>query len=342
MKLFINEFLAKNRTNLFAALMVAAIFAIPVLGLIWLTSVPGSSYRGALPELSSGENLVSRNLANHVSTIGAKPHNIEHLGNLNAAASYIESELRSLGYDVVEQPFEVDGTIVKNIEVVIDPAESDAQTLVLGAHYDSYGRAPGANDNGSGAAAALELARLLKNLDGKSRLRIRIAFFVNEEPPYFKTADMGSAVYAKALAATDENVMGMMSLETMGYYSDRAGSQKYPFPLNLLYPNQGNFIAFVGDTSARSFVRKTIEDFRHTTKFPSEGGSAPASLQGIDWSDHRSFSALGIPAFMVTDTAAFRYPHYHARTDTPDKVDAEKLARVVSGLSGIVRAWSQP
>lgn len=319
---------------------MVVLFAIPVIALLWMTSVPGSSFDEDLPELTVKEKVLSENLADHVAVLGAKPNNIQHFSELEKTATYIESHLSAIGYEVIKHPFSVGETEVRNIEVVVSPKNKDAPTLVIGGHYDSYGKAPGANDNGSGSAAVLELARLLQNLASKSELRIRLTLFVNEEPPYFKTEYMGSAVYANALAETDEELVGMFSLETMGYFSDRPSSQKFPFPLGAFYPSKGNFIAFVGDSSARSFVRSSVKEFRKSAKFPSEGGTAPAFIQGIDWSDHRSFSAIGVPALMITDTAAFRYPHYHSRRDTPDKVDTGKLARVVAGLEIVVRKWA--
>ena len=132
----------------------------------------------------------------------------------------------------------------------------------------------------------------------------------------------------------------MISLETLGYYSDAPGSQHYPFPLNLRYPDTGNFAAFVGTLSSRSFVRRTVGDFRQVARFPSEGGAAPGFVQGIDWSDHWSFGQVGIPALMVTDTAPFRYPHYHSNADTPDRLDYARLARVVEGLARVIRGWA--
>lgn len=316
-------------------------FSIPVLGLLWMTSVPGQSFEGDLPELSEQERVSSDFLVQHISIVGARPHNIKHFKALEDVALYIEEQLIALDYTVELQPFSVGNQTVRNIEAVIEPASSDAETLIVGAHYDSFGKSHGANDNGSGVAAVLELARQLKDLDGNGGLRLRLVFFVNEEPPYFKTEYMGSAVYAKALIKRDEKFFGMLSLETMGYFSDKPNSQKYPPPLSFLYPQTGNFIAIVGDSSARPFVRKTVGDFRAVAKFPSVGGTAPAFVQGIDWSDHRSFSAVDIPALMVTDTAAFRYPQYHSRRDTPEKVDSERLARVVSGLAKVIRTWSE-
>jgi Zn-dependent M28 family amino/carboxypeptidase len=244
-----------------------------------------------------------------------------------------------MGHTVHRQWFDADGHRVRNIEVTLAPASPPARTLVVGAHYDSAYDAPGANDNGSGVAALIELARSLKPLDGHAPMRLRLAFFVNEEPPFFQTHKMGSYVYATHLAATGEPVAGMLALETIGYYSVQPHSQHYPFPLDMLYPDKGNFIAFVGMTSSRSFVRHAVGAFREKARFPSIGGTAPGFLQGIDWSDHWSFAQVGVPALMVTDTALFRYRYYHTTRDTPDKVDYDRVARVVKSLDDTLRQW---
>jgi Zn-dependent M28 family amino/carboxypeptidase len=130
-------------------------------------------------------------------------------------------------------------------------------------------------------------------------------------------------------------------LETLGFYSDKEHSQRYPPPLSLLYPTKGNFVAFVGLTSSRPFVRRTVGSFRELVPFPSVGGTAPGFIPGIDWSDHWSFEQVGIPALMITDTAPFRYPHYHTAADSPDKVDYERLARVASGVERVIRSWAK-
>ena len=183
----------------------------------------------------------------------------------------------------------------------------------------------------------IELARSLADLRGKAALRLRLVLFVNEEPPWFQTPLMGSVVYAARLKRSGEPVRGMISLETLGYYSDRPGSQHYPWPLGMLYPDTGNFVAFVGTTGSRGFIRSTVGSFRSVARFPSVGGAAPGFVQGVDWSDHWSFAGEGMPALMVTDTAPFRYPWYHSTADTPDKVDYDRLARVVVGLERTIR-----
>ena len=322
--------------------ILAALVALPVAVVLWMTAVPGRSHQGALPPLTPDEARLAAHLRAHVTAIASVPHNTAYPEELERSALYIERTLAGMGYQVQRQPFRAGGQEVRNIEAVIQPKAEGAQTLVVGGHYDSCCNAPGANDNGTGAAAVIELARMLADLRGKSALRIRLVLFVNEEPPYFQTEQMGSLVYARRLQQSGEPILGMLSLETMGYYSDRQGSQQYPQPLGLLYPKTGNFIAFVGLTSSRAVVRRTVKDFRALIPFPSVGGTAPGAIPGIAWSDHWSFEQLGVPALMVTDTAPFRYPHYHQASDTPDKVDYERLARVTSGLERVVRNWATP
>jgi len=304
-----------------------------------MTSVPGKSHTGPLPPLTSGEKALAAALKQHVEAIGSRPHNIEHPEELEKAARYIETSLEALGYTVNRQPFTVDETTVRNIEVVISPASADSKvpTIVVGAHYDSCGDAPGANDNASGVAAVLELARLLKELDGKTPKRIRLVLFVNEEPPYFQTPDMGSVRYAAELKAKGENIVAMYAFDDIGYYSSDPGSQHYPPPFDRIFGNKGDFIAFIAMIGSRELLNRTVASFRSHTAFPSVGGFAPGFVTGIDWSDHWSFAEQGFQALMITDTAIFRYPHYHRPTDTPDKVDAEKLARVVKGIERVVR-----
>ncbi len=180
----------------------------------------------------------------------------------------------------------------------------------------------------------LELAR--RFADKKPNKTLRFVEFTNEEPPYFWTENMGSLVYAKGCKERNENIVAMLSLETMGYFSEEEESQKYPFPLNLIYPSQGNFIAFIGDINSSQLVKNTINYFRKQVQFPSEGVAIFGQIPGIGWSDHWSFWQQGYQGIMVTDTAPFRYKHYHTLQDIPDKIDYEKLTRVVSGLEKVV------
>jgi hypothetical protein len=320
--------------------VVLVLVGLPLAALLWMTAVPGHSWSGPLPPLGAGETALAGRLRADVGGIAAEPHNVAHPQALERSARYLEARLAALGYKIVSQRFRSGGVDVRNLEVAVEPALGDAPTLVIGAHYDSVGEAPGANDNATGAAALVELARGLAPLRGRSRLRLRLVLFVNEEPPFFKTEAMGSLVFARVLRQSGERVEGMIALETLGFYSGAPGSQHYPPPLGAFYPDKGDFVAFVGTTESRSWVRHVVRDFRAAARFPSEGGTAPAFLQGIDWSDHWSFGKIGVPALMVTDTAPFRYPFYHTREDTPDKVDFDRLARVVAGLERMVRGWA--
>jgi len=309
-----------------------------LLGLV--TTMPGESWRGPLPALSEEENGLAQRLRAHVEQIAAREHNTAHPGALEDAARYIETTLASLGYTVKQQMFSADGNRVRNLEVSVrGPGAENGKpgVLVVGAHYDSARGTPGANDNASGSAAVIELARALRQEALPPGSEIRLVLFVNEEQPYFKSPQMGSFLHARDLYRHGENVIGMLSLETIGYYSDEKNSQHYPAPLNRLYPDTGNFIGFVGDTGSRDLVQQAIASFRRHAKFPSEGLAAPASIPGIDWSDHWAYRQHGFPALMITDTAPYRYPHYHSKHDTPDKVDYERLARVVAGVEKVVR-----
>ena len=317
--------------------------------------MPGKSYHGPLPALTQRETRLRDELRRHVEKLAGEigERNLFRYDALTAAVEYLEDELTAAGYEVRRQPFEVipgvgglageaaagQARTIHNLEVEIPEIEilgarAPREIIVIGAHYDSAPGTPGANDNGTGSAAVLALARAFA---GKTVGRtLRFVLFVNEEPPYFQTPAMGSLVYAKRCRERGEQVAGMLSLETMGYFSDDAGSQKYPFPIGLFYPTTGDFLGFVGDLSSRSLVHRVIGSFRTAAKFPSQGASPPRFITGVDWSDHWSFWQAGYQGIMVTDTAPFRYEHYHALDDTPDKIDYDRLARVVAGLEAVV------
>lgn len=265
-------------------------------------------------------------------TIGER--NIWHLRELEASADYIEKVFKGLGYQVASQEYEVEGITVRNIEAEHVGILRPDEIIVVGAHYDSVIGSPGANDNASGVAALLEMARLLAGK--KLSITVRFVAFVNEEPPFFQTEEMGSLVYAHRSGQLEEDIKAMLSIETIGFYSREKGSQHYPFPFSFFYPSTGNFIGFVANLSSRDLVHQAIEIFRRNTAFPSEGVAAPGWITGIGWSDHWSFWQEGYPAIMITDTALFRYHHYHTMEDTHDKIDYEQMSRVVAGITKVV------
>lgn len=306
---------------------------------IWYSIVfPRQPFAGPLPPISDEEVDLAKRLEGHIRAVASQPHNLDHYPALEAAALYIETTLKSFGYTPVPQEYRVRGKTVRNIEVVIEPAAGsrDVETYVIGGHYDSPDDSPGANDNGTGVAAALELARLLRGWKPQ-RHRLRLVLWVNEEAPYGKTPDMGSWQHAKRLKDSGERVAGAIALETIGYFSEEPNSQEFPPPFGLIFPHHGDFIAFVGLIGARPLVHRMLASFRRHTQFPSIGGVAPGFLRGIDLSDHWAYHQFGFPSMMVTDTAPFRNPHYHELDDLPENVDYESLARVTKGLERVLR-----
>jgi Zn-dependent M28 family amino/carboxypeptidase len=255
-------------------------------------------------------------------------------GALGAAANYIRTTWGSLGFDVTAQGYEAKGVWSENLEVEIHGGARADEIVIVGAHYDTAAGTPGADDNGSGVAAVLELARLLRDL--RPSRTLRLVAFVNEEPPFFFFGNMGSKVYAKAARARGDEIRVMLSLEMLGFYSDRSGSQGYPPFLGWFYPDRGNFIGFVSNLRSRRVLREFADAFASVSDFPLQKLSAPALLPGVAWSDQLSFWREGYPAVMVTDTAFHRNPHYHRSTDTPDTLDYDSMAKVVEGLAGAV------
>jgi hypothetical protein len=288
------------------------------------------------PSAEEITNLRDR-LATHVRVL-ARDIGERNIGRPQAyqrAADYIAGVFSQAGYAVDWQRFEVGGVTCANLEATRAGGGAARQIVVVGAHYDSVYGCPGANDNGSGVAALLELARGFAA--AKPARTVRFVAFANEEPPFFLTSDMGSRVYARECRKRGEDIRAMLSLETIGCYSDAPGSQHYPPLFNFFYPDRGNFIAFVGNFSARPLIRRAKAAFRSATDFPVETVTTFSIVPGVNWSDHDSFWREGYEAFMVTDTAPYRYAHYHEPADTPDKVDYEALARVTVGMEAVAR-----
>ena len=314
-----------------------------VLGVIVTGSVaymivmPGRSFSGSLPRLSAEETQTSANLRRHVNylagTIGER--NMITYPSLLKAAQYIEDTFKGFGYQVHSQEYGVEGRKVRNLIGEIPGSTRPGEIVVIGAHYDTVPDCPGADDNTSGVAVLLELARLLK--DSHPARTIRLIAFVNEEPPYFQTENMGSLVYARQARRLKENIVAAVAFDMLGMYSEAEGSQHYPEGFKWFYPSQANFIAFVSNLSSRDLVRDAVHSFRATTQFPSEGSALPAWIQGVGWSDHWSFWQEGYPAIMVTDTSFFRNPRYHEPSDKPETLDFDGMARVTSGLIRIVQ-----
>lgn len=280
--------------------------------------MPGQSYRGPLLPLTEVERELASRLRRHVEILAQRQRNTD----LETPARYIEA---SLAADVRSHWFESGGRKVRNLE-------TGSGAIVIGAHYDTVPGSPGANDNASGVAVLIELSKM--------DLPVRFVAFANEEMPYSFGPEMGSFAYAASARERGDSVRAMFSLEMLGCYRDDPGSQRYPFPLGFFYPDRADFIAFVGDLASRNLVRKAVSLFRSNARFPSEGAAAPASIPGVTWSDHWSFRRHGYPAIMITDTAFYRYPHYHLSSDTPERLDYERMARLTLGLAALFREMS--
>jgi hypothetical protein len=301
--------------------------------------MPGRSHHGPLAALGpERENLADRLRADVVALVSERGDRSQRSpGTLERASGMIESSLRDDGYPVTRLPYASDGVTVSNLEAVLAGGGKAREVVVVGAHYDTAAGGPGADDNASGVASMLAIARALAASKHAPARTIRFVAFVNEEPPYFWNEAMGSLVYAKACKARGDDVVAMLSLETLGYYRDEAGSQKYPPIVSAFYPDRGDFVAFVGNLGSRRVVHDAIRTFREAEAFPSEGAALPSFVTGVGWSDQWSFWQVGYPGVMVTDTAPFRNPHYHQQGDRPDTLDYGRLARVTEGLVAVVK-----
>jgi len=325
---------------------LAVLFVVIALGLSYgywaMLRMPGESFHGVLPPLTESQRALAAELRASVTVLADAEGGVGRTRNRSmffakrfaASAMWIKEQLQTYGYaEIGETP--APRCPVPSMEVVVRGTSKAEEIVVIGAHYDAFQGTPGSDDNASGVAACLHLARVFKA--SPQARTMRFVFFVNEEPPAFWTPDMGSWVYAKKCKAAGDKIVAMMSLESIGYYSDKAGSQKYPSPLSSLYPDRGDFIAFVSDYSCRSLNKRALACFRKSASFPSEGASPPGLLPGVGWSDHWSFSKEGYDAMMVTDTATFRNPNYHLPSDTVETLDYERTARVVEGVEAVVR-----
>ena len=287
--------------------------------------------------MSREDQVLAHRLRTHVERLAGEigERNVFIPEALRHAAAYIEDEWRTLGYAVERLEYHVSGIRCANLVASRKGNVRQSEILLLGAHYDSVVGSPGANDNASGVAALLEISRMFQALEPV--LTVRFVAFVNEERPFFWTRQQGSMVYAEAARRRGDDIRLMASLETIGCYSNEPGSQSYPplfrfFYSDRGYPDCGNFIGIVSDRCSETAMQRLATVFRAQSDFPLQTASTFRFIPGVAWSDHRSFWRQGYPAVMVTDTAFYRYRHYHAATDTPDKLAYPELAQVTLGL----------
>ena len=275
--------------------------------------------------------LSSERLKKHVAVLSEElvPRSYQNVGNLDQCASYIEGHFEQAGGRVTVQEYEVDGEIYKNVIAAFGPQTTSR--IVVGAHYDAYREFPGADDNASGVAGLIELGHLLKGVELGQR--IELVAFTLEEPPFFRTDNMGSARYAKELHSTNADIEAMICLEMIGFFSDEKSSQRYPSAmLQLFYPDRANYIAVVGSTGDRKLIKQVKDSMKGATDLPVCSMSAPKVIPGIDFSDHLNFWNQGYTAVMVTDTAFYRNLEYHTVNDTLCRLDFDRMAKVTLGV----------
>ncbi len=307
-----------------AVVVLAAVSAVVVL--VKQPVVP----RGARPSPGLAD---AATLERHVRFLaeGCVPRDLAHPANLEKAAAYIEEQLRATGANVFDQRYRVRGEETRNLIAAFGPEKGP--TLTVGAHYDAFGGLPGADDNASGTAGILELARLLAK-EPAPKIRVELVAYTLEEPPHFRSEEMGSAVHAKSLGDRGLSSVGMIGLEMIGCFSDEPGSQTYPFPaMKAVYPSRGTFIALAGRPEDVGLLRSVKRAMARGSKLPVHSINAPPDLApGIDLSDHERYWLLGMKAVMVTDTAFFRNARYHTPEDTPDTLDYVRMSKVVEGV----------
>jgi Zn-dependent M28 family amino/carboxypeptidase len=321
----------------FISLLIGSL--IVLFGGIWfLVTQPSFSFANSALAVADSNKLDSElpaRLERHVRTIvnDFAPRDHTSITQLSTASEYIRSEFAKHSRDVEFQNFSASNRDYRNVIARFGPDTKDI--IVIGAHYDSFGKLPAADDNASGVAGLIELARMIAN--SKLNKRVELVAYTLEEPPYFRTEFMGSAIHAKSVKTAGKQVSMMLSLECIGYFSDEPNSQKFPISaLGAIYPTTGNFIALVGHYRDGALSRRVRETMRTATSLPVHSINAPSLVTGIDFSDHLNYWNEGFVGMMVTDTAFMRNPNYHTAEDTPEKLDYKRMADVVRAVSAVV------
>jgi hypothetical protein len=286
---------------------------------------PGDLQR-RLFQISETLSLEERNLRNNPS-------------GLSRAADFIEEFFSRSGFSVSRQTFQVDRFDCHNLEAVPrDFCGLQEPHWILGAHYDSAPGTFGADDNISAVAILLETARLLAQSPNPPR-NIRFVAYTNEEPPHFMNESMGSRVHATSCRKNGDNLQGMICLESLGYFTDKPGSQELPTLYGMpketieftrsrgIEPTVGNYIAIVGDEQSAQFLARFDTAFSNRPV-----PTLPLVMPEMRFSDHLCYWDEGFPALMLTDTALFRNPNYHKHTDTVDTLDFKAMASITENL----------
>lgn len=256
---------------------------------------------------------------------------IRHISSLDSASRYVESQLRLSSSRVLTQDYFVSQGSVRNIIASFGP--ESGPRIIVGAHYDVAGDQPGADDNASGIAGLIELARLLAQDTVKLETRIDLVAYTLEEPPYFRTKEMGSFIHARSLHEQDVEVVVMLSLEMIGYFTENENSQRYPIGLmKVFYPEKGDFIAVISNFNSHFMAGNLVAQMEKGCQVPIERLTAPTCVTGVDFSDHLNYWHFGYKGLMITDTSFLRNDNYHETTDSPETLDYSRMAEVVNGV----------
>ena len=334
----------RERLPLISLAILAAGFTlfISITFFTWWLFMPERDNQYGDPGLTPAQTELANRLESDVrhlaETIGER--NMHRRGTMDTTAAWIEQRFREMGYEPVRHTYELQrgiylGRTADNIIAELQGTRNPETIIIAGAHYDTVPGSPGANDNGTAVAALLALADYFSGRIAD--YTIRFVAFANEEPPFFKTRDMGSYAYAGTLRDRNEQVKAMFSMDGLGSFSTEPGSQHYPLPgIGLIYPDRADFIGFVTRFRDLRLMKSALKTFRNEAEIAAEGVALPGLVPGVDWSDHWSFWQHDFPAFMVTDTLPFRDRYYHTPMDTPDKIDFERMTLVVEGLKKVV------
>jgi hypothetical protein len=302
-----------------------------VAGLIFIAVFCFAADSGNRPVQTSPVPADINLVKSHLTALTQTPEfrNHKNIDQLNAIADYIKQDFSKYGDSTTFQEYNVDGKIYKN--VITSFGTEHKKRIIIGAHYDVCGDQQGADDNATGVTALLELARMLK--DQKLNYRIDLVAYTLEEPPYFRTENMGSHIHAQYLKDHNIDVYGMASVEMIGYFKDEKDSQRYPLGiLSWVYGNKGDFITLVKKFGAGDFVNNFRTQFKEANQIKTETFTAPKFVKGTDFSDHLNYWKFGYSALMITDTSFFRNKNYHEKTDTLETLDLLRMTKVIDGI----------
>lgn len=333
--------------NLAGITLALILFFGIIFGTWWLMMPAPAAHIDPLPwhnDLQETADRLERDVQALAADIGER--NLHRPGTMDAAVRFLEDQLSETGRSVGFHSYELRrgryaGHTSLNLYIEIPGTDQPETILIVGSHYDAVLNSPGANDNASGMAVLLELARIFA--DRPQPVTVRFVAFANEEPPFFQTEDMGSYAYAERSRSLGEEIRAAMILDGLGYFSDEPGSQVYPLPgFSGLYSDRADFIGFVTRLRDLGLLRKATKGFRSHDLFPVQAAALPGFIPGVNWSDHWSFWQHGYSAFLVTDTLPFRDPDYHSAADTPERLNYRHMARITHALAETIETLSEP